>query len=133
MPRFERLYGLSGAVVGAVDLVRGIGRYAGLEVLDVPGATGDLATDYGAKARAAVAALERHDFVWIHVEAPDEAGHMGDLHEKIRAIERVDAEVLGPVLASPRRPAVLVLPDHYTLLRTRTHAGRRGALRLRAG
>ncbi len=124
MPSFERIYGLSGAVVGAVDLIRGIGRYAGLEVLDVPGATGDLATDYGAKARAAVAALERHDFVWIHVEAPDEAGHMGDLHEKIRAIERVDAEVLGPVLASPRRPAVLVLPDHYTLLRTRTHAGR---------
>jgi len=124
MPRFERLYGLSGAVIGAVDLIRGIGRYAGLEVYDVPGATGDLATDYGAKARAAVAALERHDFVWIHVEAPDEAGHMGDLNEKIRAIERVDAQVLGPVLASSRRPAVLVLPDHYTLLRTRTHAGR---------
>jgi 2,3-bisphosphoglycerate-independent phosphoglycerate mutase len=124
MPSFEGLYGLSGAVVGAVDLIRGIGRYAGLEVLEVPGATGDLATDYGAKARAAVAALERHDFVWIHVEAPDEAGHMGDLREKIRAIERVDAEVLGPVLASPQRPAVLVLPDHYTLLRTRTHAGR---------
>lgn len=123
MSRFEDLYGLSGAVVGAVDLIRGIGRYAGLEVLDVPGATGDLATDYGAKARAALAALERHDFVWVHVEAPDEAGHMGALDEKIKAIERVDAEVLGPILAAPRRPAVLVLPDHYTLLRTRTHAG----------
>ena len=123
MPAFEELYGLSGAVVGAVDLIRGIGRYAGFEVLDVPGATGDLATDYAAKAHAAVAALERHDFVWVHVEAPDEAGHMGDLHEKITAIERIDAKVLGPILASPQRPAVLVLPDHYTLVHTRTHAG----------
>jgi 2,3-bisphosphoglycerate-independent phosphoglycerate mutase len=123
MPRFADLYGLSGAVVGAVDLVRGIGRYAGFEVIDVPGATGDLSTDYGAKARAVIAALERFDFVWAHVEAPDEAGHMGDLAEKLKAIERVDSEVLGPVLECPARPAVLVLPDHYTLLRTRTHLG----------
>ena len=123
MPKFSELYGLSGAVVGAVDLIRGIGRYAGLEVLNVPGATGDLATNYAGKASAAIEALERHDFVWVHVEAPDEAGHMGDLGEKIKAIERIDAEVLGPLLASPRRPAVLVVPDHYTVLRTRTHVG----------
>jgi 2,3-bisphosphoglycerate-independent phosphoglycerate mutase len=123
MPTFTELYGLSGAVVGAVDLIRGIGKYAGFEVLNVPGATGDLATDYGAKARAAIDALERHDFAWVHVEAPDEAGHMGDLAEKIKAIERVDAEVLGPLLESRRRPAVLVVPDHYTVLRTRTHVG----------
>jgi 2,3-bisphosphoglycerate-independent phosphoglycerate mutase len=121
MPRFADLYGLRGAIVGAVDLVRGIGRYAGFDVLDVPGATGDLDTDYGAKARAALAALADHDLVWVHVEAPDEAGHMGRLHEKVRAIERVDAEVLTPILAAPQRPAVLVLPDHYTPLRTRTH------------
>ena len=70
MPPFRELYGLSGAVVGAVDLVRGIGRLAGLDVIDVPGATGDLDTDYGAKARAAVAALADHDLVWVHVEAP---------------------------------------------------------------
>jgi 2,3-bisphosphoglycerate-independent phosphoglycerate mutase len=120
---FREHYGLSGAVVGAVDLVRGIGRLAGLDVVDVPGATGGLDTDYGAKARAALEALETHDLVWVHIEAPDEAGHMGDLSEKIRAIERVDAEVLAPVLAgSAQRPGVLVVPDHLTPLRTRTHA-----------
>ena len=122
MPRFKDLYGLSGAVVGAVDLVRGIGRLAGLDVVDVPGATGDLDTDYGAKARAAVKALADHDLVWVHVEAPDEAGHMGDVDEKVRAIERVDAEVLAPILGASPRPAVMVLPDHYTPVATRTHA-----------
>ena len=122
MPRFSELYGLSGAVVGAVDLVRGIGRLAGLDVIDVPGATGGLDTDYGAKARAAVAALDDHDLVWVHVEAPDEAAHMGDLRAKVGAIERVDAEVLAPILSAPRRPAVMVLPDHHTHLSTRTHA-----------
>jgi 2,3-bisphosphoglycerate-independent phosphoglycerate mutase len=123
MPSFAEQYGLSGAVVAAVDLIRGIGRYAGFEVLTVPGATGGFDTDYAAKARAAIDALERHDFVWVHVEAPDEAGHAGDLREKVTAIERVDELVLGPIIASPRRPSVLVLPDHFTLLRTRTHAG----------
>ncbi|MEZ5125125.1 MAG: cofactor-independent phosphoglycerate mutase [Thermoleophilia bacterium] len=123
MPHYSDLYGLSGAVVGAVDLIRGIGRYAGFEVLDVPGATGGLDTDYGAKAQAAIDALDRHDFVWVHVEAPDEAGHMGSLEEKLKAIERIDAEVLGPILASQHRPGVLVVPDHFTLLRTRTHLG----------
>lgn len=122
MPRFKDRYNLSGAVVGAVDLVRGIGRLAGLDVIDVPGATGDLETDYGAKARAAIAALADHDLVWVHVEAPDEAGHMGDLREKVRAIERVDAEVLAPILQSAEHPAALVLPDHLTPLSTRTHA-----------
>ncbi|MFA4965350.1 MAG: cofactor-independent phosphoglycerate mutase [Thermoleophilia bacterium] len=123
LPLFRDLYGLSAAVVGAVDLVRGIGRLAGLDIVDVPGATGDLHTDYGAKARAAVAALADHDLVWVHVEAPDEAAHMGDLQEKVRAIERVDAEVLAPLVAALPRPDVLVLPDHSTPLATRTHAG----------
>ena len=122
MTSWSDIFGISGAVVGAVDLVRGIGRLAGLDVIDVPGATGDLGTDYGAKARAAIAALDGHDFVWVHVEAPDEASHMGSLREKIRAIERVDAEVLAPILSAPQRPAALVLPDHQTLLATRTHA-----------
>jgi 2,3-bisphosphoglycerate-independent phosphoglycerate mutase len=123
MPRFADLYGLRGAVVGAVDLVRGIGRCAGFDVIDVPGATGDLDTDYGAKARAAAEALRDHDLVWVHVEAPDEAAHMGSLSEKIKAIERVDHEVLAPLVASALAPAVLVLPDHRTPLRTRTHDG----------
>ena len=121
MPALREQRGLDGAVVAAVDLVKGIGRYAGMEVLDVPGATGDLDTDYGAKGRAALAALERHDLVYVHVEAPDEAGHMGDAEAKRRAIERVDAEVLAPLLDSPRRPWVLVVPDHHTPLRLRTH------------
>jgi 2,3-bisphosphoglycerate-independent phosphoglycerate mutase len=121
LPALRELRGLDGAVVAAVDLVRGIGRCAGMEVLDVPGATGDLDTDYGAKARAALEALARHDFVFVHVEAPDEAGHMGDVAAKVRAIERVDAEVLRPLLASRLRPCVLVLPDHHTPLRLRTH------------
>ena len=116
-------------MVGAVDLVRGIGRLAGLDVIDVPGATGDLDTDYGAKARAALAALADHDLVWVHVEAPDEAGHMGDLREKVRAIERVDAEVLAPIWPRPQRPGVLVVPDHYTPVRTRTHDAAARAVR----
>ncbi len=123
MPLFHDLYGLSGAVVGAVDLVRGIGRLAGLDVIDVPGATGDLDTDYGAKARAAINALADHDLVWVHVEAPDEASHMGDLRAKVRAIERVDAEVLAPIRAAMARPDIMVVPDHYTPLATRTHSG----------
>ncbi|HSL95578.1 MAG TPA: 2,3-bisphosphoglycerate-independent phosphoglycerate mutase [Thermoleophilia bacterium] len=122
LPAFRELHGLSGAVVGAVDLVRGIGRCAGFTVLDVPGATGALDTDYGAKARAALEALEDHEFVWVHVEAPDEASHQGDLAEKIRAIERIDHEVLAPLLAGAEPPAVMVLPDHHTPLRLRTHA-----------
>ena len=120
LPPFRDLYGLSGAVVAAVDLVRGLGRHAGFEVLAVPGATGGLDTDYGAKARAALDALGRHDFVFVHVEAPDEAAHMGDIGAKIGAIEHVDAEVLAP-LAARADLALLVLPDHFTPVHARTH------------
>ena len=123
LPRFSELRGLRGAVIAAVDLIRGIGVYAGMDVLEVPGATGDLRTDYAAKGRAAVAALVDHDFVFVHVEAPDEAAHEGSAKEKVRAIERIDAEVLAPLLAAPERPVVMVLPDHPTLVRTRTHVG----------
>ena len=123
LPRFADARGLRGAVVAAVDLIRGIGVYAGMDVVHVPGATGDLRTDYAAKGRAAVAASALYDFVFVHVEAPDEAAHEGSATEKVRAIERVDAEVLAPLLAAPQLPAVMVLPDHPTLVRTRTHAG----------
>jgi 2,3-bisphosphoglycerate-independent phosphoglycerate mutase len=122
LPSFASLRGLRGAVVAAVDLIRGIGVYAGLDILEVPGATGDLRTDYAAKGRAAAAALAAYDFVFVHVEAPDEAAHDGNAREKVRAIERIDAEVLAPLLAAPQRPIVMVLPDHPTLVRTRTHA-----------
>ncbi len=121
LPALTELRGLRGAVVAAVDLVRGIGVAAGMDVLDAPGATGDLETDYASKGRVALAALRDHDLVFVHVEAPDEAGHQGDAAAKVAAIERIDAEVLGPLLAATPRPAVLVLPDHFTPVRVRTH------------
>jgi 2,3-bisphosphoglycerate-independent phosphoglycerate mutase len=121
IPPLLELRGVHGAVIAAVDLVRGIGVLAGMDVLDVPGATGDLETDYAAKGRAALTALADHELVFVHVEAPDEAGHRGDAAAKVEAIERVDAAVLGPLLAPPRRPALLVVPDHFTPVRLRTH------------
>ncbi len=121
VPGFRALHGLSGAVVAAVDLVRGIGRLAGFEVIDVPGATGGLDTDYGAKARAALTALDDHDVVVVHVEAPDEASHMGDLTAKVEAIEAIDAYVVARLLAARHAPAVLVVPDHETSLARRAH------------
>jgi len=90
MRRLRDMYGVSGALISAVDLLKGIGVYAGMEVIDVPGATGYLDTNYHGKAEAAVAALARHDLVFVHVEAPDEAGHQGLRREKIRAIEDFD-------------------------------------------
>jgi 2,3-bisphosphoglycerate-independent phosphoglycerate mutase len=120
----EKRFGLSGSVISAVDLVKGIGVAAGLKPIFVPGATGYLDTNYRGKAEAALAALESRDFVYVHVEAPDEAGHSGDPALKIRAIEDFDREVVGPVLeaANTRRDlAVLVTCDHRTPLEKRTH------------
>jgi 2,3-bisphosphoglycerate-independent phosphoglycerate mutase len=119
LPSFREKYGLSGAMISAVDLLNGIARLAGMEVVRVPGATGYLDTDYDAKARYALAALERVDFLYLHVEAPDEAGHMGDVGEKVKAIERVDG-MLGKILES-FDGIVAVLPDHPTPIRVKTH------------
>ncbi|MDD1656468.1 MAG: cofactor-independent phosphoglycerate mutase [Methanomicrobiales archaeon] len=119
LPSFRERYGLSGGIIAAVDLLNGIARYAGMEVIRVPGATGYLDTDYQAKARYAVAALERLDFLYLHVEAPDEAGHMGSVEEKVRAIERVDGMV-GTILES-FEGVIAVLPDHPTPIRAKTH------------
>lgn len=116
---FREKYGLAGGVISAVDLLNGIARLAGMEVIRVPGATGFLDTDYEAKARYAVSALDRLDFVYMHVEAPDEAGHMGSVEEKVRAIERLD-EAVGIVLDRPDT-VVAVLPDHPTPIRCKTH------------
>jgi len=116
---FREKYGLAGAMISAVDLLRGIACLAGMEVIHVPGATGFLDTDYEAKARYAVNALDRLDFVYVHVEAPDEAGHMGSVEEKVRAIERLD-EAIGIVLDRPDT-TVAVLPDHPTPIRYKTH------------
>ena len=119
LPSFRDLHGLSGAMISAVDLLNGIARLAGMEVIRVPGATGYLDTDYGAKARYAIEALERFDFLYLHVEAPDEAGHMGSVEEKVKAIERVDGMV-GTIMET-FEGIIAVLPDHPTPIRVKTH------------
>ncbi len=125
MPTYKERFGKTGAVISAVDLIKGIGRIIGLDVINVPGATGYYDTDYQAKANYALSALRRRDFVYVHVEAPDEAGHNGDLREKITAIERFDKFVVGTFLKhfeqSKEKFRVLVLPDHATPLSVRTH------------
>ena len=125
MPRITERFGLDGAVVAAVDLIRGLGVWAGLEVLDVEGATGYLDTNYKGKARAAIEALKDHRLVVLHLEAPDEASHMGDLKEKIRAIERFDREIVCEVWDALKEMDVtyriMVVTDHFTPIRLRTH------------
>ena len=121
---YRQKFGLSGAVISAVDLVRGIGVCAGLEIIRVPGATGYIDTNYQGKAEAALAALERHDYVYLHVEAPDEAAHSGNLEHKLKAIEDFDALVVGPVLAGIRKFGefrLLCTPDHPTPVARMTH------------
>ncbi|MDD1663549.1 MAG: phosphoglycerate mutase, partial [Methanomicrobiales archaeon] len=119
LPLFRDLHGLSGAMISAVDLLNGIARLAGMEVIRVPGATGYLDTDYGAKARYATETLQRFDFLYLHVEAPDEAGHMGSVEEKVRAIERVDGMV-GTIMET-FDGIIAILPDHATPIRVKTH------------
>lgn len=122
---FREKYGLKGSVISAVDLIRGIGILAGLESIPVEGATGNLHTNYAGKARAALRALENgSDFVYIHVEAPDECGHQGLMKEKITAIERIDAELLSLLLKGLEKwdYSILLLPDHPTPLSIRTHS-----------
>jgi len=120
---FQEKYGLNGAMISAVDLVNGIGRLAGLEIIDVPGITGYYDTDYSAKAEYALNALKSHDFVFVHVEAPDEAGHNGDAKAKIEAIENIDKKIVGPMLNAfdQHEVRILVLPDHPTPVALRTH------------
>ena len=117
-------FGLTGAVISAVDLIKGIGVCAGLDIINVTGATGYIDTNYQGKAEAALAALETRDFVYLHVEAPDEAGHSGNLEHKIQAIEDFDAQVVGPVLEGMKKFGeyrVLCMPDHPTPLSLMTH------------
>ena len=122
---FAEVYGKHGAIISAVDLVRGTGMLIGWKRIDVPGATGYLDTDYAAKGRAGVAALAEHDLVCVHVEAPDEASHEGKVLEKVKALERIDEHIVRPLLeALPRHGdwRILVEPDHRTTLKTRAHA-----------
>ena len=129
MEPFAEKYGPSGVVITAVDLIRGIAKCIGWDIIEVPGATGYLDTDYGAKGAHAARALDSHDLVFVHVEAPDEASHEGAADQKVLAIQSVDREVVGRLLAAAQQMKqngegcrVLVLPDHYTPLAKRTHS-----------
>ncbi len=124
LPSLREVYGLSGAVISAVDLIKGLGRSAGLELLEVPGATGRMDTDYLGKAAAARDFLQRGDFVYLHLEGPDECSHAGATGDKIRCIERFDREILGELLPFLEQHGIgcLVACDHLTPLSLRTHS-----------
>lgn len=125
LPSYKELFGLSGGVVTAVDLVRGIGRLAGLKADKIKGATGFIDTNYAAKVKAALEILERNDFVFVHVEAPDECGHKGDLKLKLKAIEDFDREVVGPIWKALDKSGwkyrLIVGTDHRTPVSVRNH------------
>jgi len=125
MPSLTERFGIQGVVISAVDLLKGLGICAGLEALSVPGATGYLDTNYRGKVVAALNALQEKDFVYLHVEAPDEASHEGNLGLKMEAIEAFDANVVGPLLEECSNMSdlrIMVITDHLTPIRTRTHA-----------
>lgn len=124
LPTFADRYKRTGSMITAVDLLRGLGVYAGLEIIRVPGATGYLDTNYRGKADYGLAALAKRDFLYLHVEAPDEAGHNGDLTAKIEAIEAIDTHVIGPLvdgLAKLGDYRLLFLCDHWTPIVKKTH------------
>ena len=124
LAQFSDKWGLRGAVICAVDLPKGIALLAGLNIIDVPGATGSYDTDYAAKGRYAIEALKEYDFVFVHIESPDTAGHAADIQQKIRAIEEIDKLIVGPVHEALRQAKdyrLLVLPDHPTPIAKRTH------------
>lgn len=126
LPTFQELYGLSGSVVAAVDLVKGLGICAGLKPISVPGATGAVVTNFSGKINAALDALQQgDDLVYVHIESPDEAGHQGNLESKIWSIEQIDQLVIGPILdkiSDFDHIRILVMPDHPTPLTIRTHS-----------
>ena len=115
----------SGTVISAVDLIQGIGKYAGLRIVKVPGATGLADTNYEGKAQAAIEALEHDDFVFVHVEASDEAGHDGDLELKLKTIEYLDQRLIAPIYnkVKDKDVCIAVLPDHLTPVEQRIHVG----------
>jgi 2,3-bisphosphoglycerate-independent phosphoglycerate mutase len=124
LPPLTKRFGIRGGVISAVDIIHGLGVYAGLERIDVPGITGFLDTNYRGKGEYGVKSLEKNDFVFIHVEATDEAGHMGDVEKKIQALEDFDEKVVGTVLkgmAHRKDWRVLLMPDHPTAIALKTH------------
>lgn len=125
IPPFKELYGKTGAVISAVDLVRGIGVCAGLDIIKVPGMTGFLDTNFEGKAQYAINALDDHDYVFVHVEAPDEAGHMGSIEKKIEAIEAIDARMMPIIMKGLEKFSsyrLLITPDHPTPIALKTHS-----------
>jgi 2,3-bisphosphoglycerate-independent phosphoglycerate mutase len=125
MDSFQKRFGLKGASITAVDLVRGLSKLIGFDIINVPGATGFIDTNYQGKASAAIEALEKYDIVLVHIEAPDEASHSGNGRMKKKAIEQIDKLVVGPVFkAIQNYPSwrILVLPDHPTPIRTGAHS-----------
>ncbi len=124
LPTFKDRYGLKGSVISAVDLVNGIGVLAGLNVINVPGANGYYDTNYQGKADYAIESLKNNDFVYVHVESPDEAGHNGDAQAKLECIEKFDKHIVGTILKHFKDDAnvrILVAPDHPTPVARRTH------------
>ena len=124
LPLFQEKYNLKGALISAVDLTKGLGMSAGFDIVHVKGATGYIDTNYTGKARAALNALKTYDIVYVHVEAPDEAGHNGDLRAKLQAIEDFDKKVVGPVMDGVKRFgefSIMLMPDHFTPIRVKTH------------
>lgn len=124
LPRFEDKNGIKGAVISAVDLLKGIAKSADMQVIEVPGATGYIDTDFDGKAAAAVAALKDNDYVYIHIEAPDECGHRRETENKVRSIELIDEKVLSVVLKALEGTdfRIMILPDHPTPISTATHS-----------
>jgi 2,3-bisphosphoglycerate-independent phosphoglycerate mutase len=124
LPPLTERFGIKGGVISAVDIIHGLGVYAGLERIDVPGITGFLDTNYVGKGEYGVRSLEKNDLVFIHVEATDEAGHMGDVEKKIQALEDFDEKVVGTVLkgmAARKDYRILLMPDHPTAIILKTH------------
>ena len=125
LPLFKTMHGLNAAVISAVDLIKGIAKCAEMQSIEVPGATGNVDTNFAGKAQAAVDALKNGaDFVYVHMEAPDECGHRHEVDHKILAIEKIDSDVVGKIIKELQGEdySMLILPDHPTPLCTRTHA-----------
>ena len=124
LPRFEEKYGIKGAVISAVDLLKGIAKSAKMESIDVDGATGYIDTNFEGKTAAAIKALETNDYVYVHLEAPDECGHRRETENKVKAIEMIDKKVLAPILEALDGTdyRIMILPDHPTPISTATHS-----------